>query len=241
MKIDNLAGRIPSVGGDIAKRTVKDQISDKLAYMISSGLIRVGDELPSERELAATLNVSRETVRGAIQALAARGLVEISQGSRTRVVQGEDYRLGNVLDGLGELSKFSVAEVYATRLVIDRAVVRDAAIHISDASLERLKALLDEQATLFSDPVRFQISDREFHTEIYDACSNKLLAHYASNLYAYGLDVRRKVMKEPGAVERSYQDHCKIHAALMTRNPDAAEQAFCSHTDNVRDTSITAM
>ena len=66
-----LLARIPGDKSPIAKRTVKDQISDKLAYMIHSGLLRPGDELPSERELAATLGVSRETVRAAIGVLQA--------------------------------------------------------------------------------------------------------------------------------------------------------------------------
>ena len=78
--------RVPGGETGIAKRTVKDQISDKLAYMIHSGLLRPGDELPSERELASTLGVSRETVRSAIAVLQARQMIEVSQGSRTRVL-----------------------------------------------------------------------------------------------------------------------------------------------------------
>jgi len=58
--------RLPGGESGIAKRTVKDQISDKLAYMILTGLLRPGDELPSERQLAGTLGVARESVRAAI-------------------------------------------------------------------------------------------------------------------------------------------------------------------------------
>ena len=52
--------------GSIVKRTVKEQISDKLASHITSGIFQVGDELPSERELASAFAVSRESVRSAI-------------------------------------------------------------------------------------------------------------------------------------------------------------------------------
>ena len=71
---------------EISRRTVRERISDKLASLIASGILQVGEELPSERELAALLAVSRETVRGAIQTLAASGVVAVSQGARTRVV-----------------------------------------------------------------------------------------------------------------------------------------------------------
>ncbi|MFM2289754.1 MAG: hypothetical protein RL684_2897, partial [Pseudomonadota bacterium] len=77
--------RVPGDRGGITKRTVKDQVSDKLTYMIHSGLLRPGDELPSERELAATLGVSRESVRAAIGVLQGRRMIEVSQGMRTRI------------------------------------------------------------------------------------------------------------------------------------------------------------
>jgi DNA-binding transcriptional regulator YhcF (GntR family) len=52
-----LIERIPGLGNELSKKTIKDQISDKLAYMICSGLLQPGDELPSERELAMTMDV----------------------------------------------------------------------------------------------------------------------------------------------------------------------------------------
>ena len=75
----------------LSKLTIREQVSHRLAAMVQSGILRTGDELPSERELAATLEVSRETVRGAIQMLAAIGMVEISQGSRTRIARTEGF------------------------------------------------------------------------------------------------------------------------------------------------------
>jgi DNA-binding FadR family transcriptional regulator len=65
----------PGIQGGIVKRSVKEMISEKLASVIASGALQVGDELPSERELALALSVSRESVRGAIQELASRGVV----------------------------------------------------------------------------------------------------------------------------------------------------------------------
>jgi hypothetical protein len=73
--------RLPGGAPGIAKRTVKDQISDKLAYMILTGLLRPGDELPSERRRAGTLGVARESVRAAIAVLQARRMIEVSQGA----------------------------------------------------------------------------------------------------------------------------------------------------------------
>src|SRR5438105_9650647 len=110
-----LIARIPGDKGQIAKRPVKDQISDKLAYMIHSGLLRVGDELPSERELASTLGVSRETVRAAIGVLQARRMVEVSQGSRTRVLGTGPFPMYESVSTLRGLQNRSFEEVAEAR------------------------------------------------------------------------------------------------------------------------------
>jgi DNA-binding FadR family transcriptional regulator len=54
--------QVPNLRAEIGRRTVRERISDKLASLIASGILQVGEELPSERDLAALLAVSRETV-----------------------------------------------------------------------------------------------------------------------------------------------------------------------------------
>jgi DNA-binding FadR family transcriptional regulator len=233
--------QIPALGVKIVRQTVKEQISDKLAYLIYSGLLRVGDELPSERELAVTFDVSRETVRGAIQALAARGMVEVSQGTRTKVVCAEGVALHDVVPTLRDLKNYAPKTVYEARHVIESAVLRDAAACISEETLDRLEELLAVQSTLFDDPPAFQISDREFHETIYQSCRNPLLAKFVTDLYSYALDVRRRVMIQPGAVERSYHDHQKVFAALKAHDPDASAAAMSAHLMSIYATSLAMM
>jgi GntR family transcriptional regulator len=61
------------------------QIEDELAQRIETGRLGFGERLPPERELSATLGVSRSVVRQALQALAARGLIERGVGRGTFV------------------------------------------------------------------------------------------------------------------------------------------------------------
>lgn len=233
--------QIPALLDNVSKRTVREQISDKLAYMICTGLLQVGDELPSERELAGMFSVSRETVRGGIQALAARGMVEISHGARTRITSNEGYALHDMVAVPRNLKGYSLETVYAARRVVELEVVRDAAHKISQTALKRLQSLLDAQADMFEDPVRFQISDREFHTLIYQACSNPLLGTFVSDLYAFALDFRRKAMSKPGAVQQSYQDHLAIFDGLLRRDPEATARAIAQHLDHVHITTVNEM
>jgi|HubBroStandDraft_6_1064221.scaffolds.fasta_scaffold3258153_2 hypothetical protein len=52
IKPQSLFAQAPDLRADVLRRTVRERISDKLASLIASGILRVGDELPSERELA---------------------------------------------------------------------------------------------------------------------------------------------------------------------------------------------
>jgi DNA-binding FadR family transcriptional regulator len=236
-----LIDRIPGDKGAIAKRTVKDQISDKLAYMVHSGLLQPGDELPSERELAATLGVSRETVRGAIGVLQARRMIEVSQGARTRVLGRGPMPLHESVGVLGSLKNRSLEEVTEARAAVELQVIWLTAQRIGADDLARLQALVDEQAGMLDDPVRFQISDQQFHDTLYRACGNALLADVVFDFYGYALEFRRLALQRKGAIAHSVAEHRELVAALGTGDPGKAVAAMQRHLDQVHRTTQAVM
>jgi DNA-binding FadR family transcriptional regulator len=237
----DIISRVPGDHGRIAKHTVKEQISDKLAYMIHSGLLRPGDELPSERELATTLGVSRETVRAAISILQSRRMVEINHGSRTRVVGTGLFTLYESVSTLGKLRDRSFGEVTEARAAVELQVVALSAQRITSAELARLESLLADQESMLDDPVNFQISDREFHIMLYGACRNALLVDVVSDFYDYALEYRRLALQRPGAIAHSVAEHRRIVEALKTRNSAAAVAAVQNHLEQVRRTTLDEM
>jgi DNA-binding FadR family transcriptional regulator len=236
-----IISRIPGDNGRIGKRTVKAQISDKLAYMIHSGLLRKGDELPSERELASTLSVSRETVRAAIGVLQARRMIEVSQGSRTRVLGPGPLPLHESVSTLGNLRDRSFSEVAEARAAVEVQVIWLAAKRIQSRELARLTRLVRDQEVMLDDPVRFQISDREFHTTLYGACRNTLLVDVVSDFYDYALEYRRRALQRRGAIAHSVAEHRGIVAALQSRDSEAAVAAARKHLERVRKTTLNEM
>jgi len=236
-----LIERIPGDRGPIVKRTVKDQISDKLAYMIHSGLLLPGDELPSERELATTLGVSRETVRAAIGVLQARKMIEVSHGARTKVLGRSSMPLHESVGILGDLKHRSLEEVAEARAAVEVQVIWLAAQRITPAQLARLQVLVDEQRSMVNDPVRFQISDQEFHQTLYRACGNGLLADVVFDFYGYALEYRRLALVRKNAIAHSVTQHQEIVDALRTGAPDAAVAAMRHHLDQVHRTTQAVM
>lgn len=234
----NILSRGPLLRAEIGRRTVRERISDKLASLIASGILQVGEELPSERELAALLSVSRETVRGAIQTLAAIGVVAVSQGSRTRVVSRKIDTLKIGVASPSAINSYELDSVHKSRLLIERAVAAEAAAHIDDSTLARLEQSLAIQKQTMRDPVHFLICDREFHLTIYRSCGNPLLADFVTDLYTFMLDHRRTAVSQPGAIEKSYLDHVAIFNALKARDPRAATNAIGRHIDRIYATTV---
>jgi DNA-binding FadR family transcriptional regulator len=232
---------LATLNESIQKQTTKEKIRDKILSLIASGILQVGDELPSERELASMLMVSRETVRGAMQLLAGAGIVQVSQGSRTRVARG-DVRVQRIgITHPSSINGYSLEEVHGARVLVETAVVAAAAAHLSEEDLRRLEDSIEAQKLARNDPVRFLICDREFHLTIYYACGNRLLADFVVDLYTYMLDQRRVVMARPGAIKKSLEDHRSIVEALRTRDPQAAAAAFSKHILRIRDTSRSVL
>lgn len=238
--LNALYGNAFASGSSVKRGTLKQQVAEKLGYMICSGLIREGSALPSERDLVATFKVSRETVRGALEILAARKLIEIHHGARTKVtsVQGS---LQQFLPSYGGLTNYDITTVSDARQVVEKELLRRAAIRIDKSSLARLKHLLANQAQLLDDPVGFQIADREFHDVIYKAGKNDLLASFANTVYDYALEYRYVAIRQQNAIEISYREHVAIVAALENHDPEAAERAICAHLDSIYRTTVQAM
>lgn len=226
-----------------AHKTKKDVLCEKIVEMITTGLLRDQDDLPSERELAKLFEVSRETVRGALAKIAAYGLIHVSQGNKTRINASEEtlsafqhlHQIHRI-----DVNRYNVDDVFIARQIIETAITRLAASKITDDILERLDDLVRAQEEMYSDPVRFQLSDQYFHKTLAESADNALLLKYSSELYNYGLVVRRQVLSLPDAVRRSVEEHKVLVAALAARDETAAVTAMQRHLQSVYDTSKAA-
>lgn len=228
-----LLDKTTGIARGVRRLTIKEVIADKIGALIASGVLSKGDEIPSERELAAAMSVSRETVRSAIQSLAARGVLEVAHGTRTRVATSDMAGLEIGITNRLNVDSYDVDAVHEARLLIERHVVGDAAEHISDEALERLQRSFDTQQECRHDPVRFLICDREFHVTIYRACPNPLLADIVTDLYTYMMDHRRRAVSIPGAIDNSIADHAAILDALQGHDREKAKAAFAIHEDRI--------
>lgn len=237
MKSDGILSYVPVVGRSITRQTTRDAVAEKLTTLIATGMLRPGDELPGERELSSVLHVSRETVRGAIQILAARGFLEVSQGRSSRVADVDLSHLPITITSPSAIDRYDLEAVHGARLLVELDVVGRAAENMTEEVLQRLESLLEAQRLVGEDTTRFLICDREFHVTIYRACGNPLLADFVTDLHGYLMEHRREAMARPGATAASFADHVEIVAALRRHDRASVVEAFRRHLTRIYETT----
>jgi GntR family transcriptional repressor for pyruvate dehydrogenase complex len=222
----------------IQRESVAEMVVRRILDMVKSGVLKAGDALPPERELALSLDVSRPSVREAMRGLSVLGVVKTRQGGGAYISDlGPDALLGPIQFYLS-LESMNIRELYDARSLIESDVARRAAINISDADLARLETLLAAQAETIGDPLAFRKSDFEFHEIIWIGSGNAFLKRIGESLNVIGLEFRKRASERPGTLDRSLQDHRALLDALKARDPARAASAAEAHMQNVYQSTI---
>ncbi|WP_274631119.1 FadR/GntR family transcriptional regulator [Arvimicrobium flavum] len=221
--------------------SVAEQVARRLLELIQSGNLRPGEQLPSERELAAMLAVSQPTVREALRGLQILGAIRWTRSGTCYVSSLELSGMLAPLQFLVPLNENNVETLYQARVLIDGGIGRMAARLISDGAIKRLRELVTIQEGLANNPAGFRVSDLEFHQIILDACGNPFLDRIANSLYTLGMEYRRVASETPGVIAQSVRDHAAIVDGLSARDPDMTGAAMEEHMRNVDRTTRAAM
>ena len=222
----------------IVRESVAEMVVRRILDMVKAGVLKAGDALPTERDLAVSLNVSRPSVREAMRGLTVLGVVRTRQGGGAYISDlGPDALLGPIQFYLA-LESMNIRELYDARSLIESDVARRAAVNISGSDLARLEALLAGQYETILDPIAFRKSDYEFHEIIWIGSGNAFLKRIGESLNVLGLEFRKRASERPGVLERSLQDHRRLLDALLARDPEAAAQAAQVHMQNVYQSTV---
>src|SRR5512136_2323466 len=125
--------------GVFERDMLPERIAARLVSLIAERQLRPGDKLPPERDLAATMQVSRPSLREALRALAMLNIVEIRQGSGTYVASLRPEVLVEHFDFVFALDDATFAELLETRKMLEPSLAAAAATHATEDDLERLQ------------------------------------------------------------------------------------------------------
>jgi GntR family transcriptional regulator, transcriptional repressor for pyruvate dehydrogenase complex len=211
-----------------------DPVVAHVRSLIERGVLRPGDRLPPERDLAARLGLSRPTVRSGLKALAAMGVVLSRRGAGTFIPDGPPDLGREPLGLLAALHRFTPEEMLEARLVLEVGVAGLAAEH---ASPEHLTALAEEVSEMFAalvDPHVFLVHDVRFHRGLAAGCGNRVLAALAEMVAAQFYEQRRRTVARARDLRDSAEMHRRIFRAVRSRNAGAAREAMAEHLTRAR-------
>jgi GntR family transcriptional regulator, transcriptional repressor for pyruvate dehydrogenase complex len=208
-----------------------EQVVAYVRDLIERKLLRPGDRLPAERDLAAQIGVSRPTLRMGLHALAAMGCVQSRHGSGTFIPEGPPALGSEPLSLLAALHDFTHAQMYEARRILE---VGAAGLAAESAKPEHIAALAEEVASLFAsmdDPQKFLVHDINFHRSVAAASGNPIIAAVVEMVSALYYEQRRETAAQ--ASDRDLRDaaesHREIYQAIRARHADQARHAMNEH------------
>jgi GntR family transcriptional regulator, sialic acid-inducible nan operon repressor len=222
----------------IVRRKLSDEVFARLKLLITSGGLRPGDEMPSERELMERFGVGRPAIREAMQALARMGLAAISHGERAKVLELTPQSIFRQMDVSAKImlakSADSLEHLKSARIFFERGMVREAAVKSKAEDIERLRLLLGLQRQALGNSNAFIAADLEFHSAIAGMTGNPIYAAVSEAMLGWLREYHTEMLIWSGKETFTLSEHKEIITCIESKDPDAAEKAMVKHLERSR-------
>ena len=199
----------------IIRRKLSDEVFDRLKRLITSGELRPGDDMPSERELMERFGVGRPAIREAMQALSNMGLVAISHGERAKVRQLTAKSIIQQVDGAAQImlssSRDTLEHLKSARMFFERGMVREAAERATDEDIAALKRRsLERQRSCSATPTPSSPPTWSFHTQIAAISGNPIYAAVSEAMLGWLKEYHTEMLIWTGKEKYTLAEHEEI-------------------------------
>jgi GntR family transcriptional regulator, transcriptional repressor for pyruvate dehydrogenase complex len=205
-----------------------EQLVQRLESLVLKGVLSPGEQLPSERQLAGLLSVSRASLRQALKVLQVMGVLEVRHGSGNYLSAAAEEILKVPPRVLVPLRGLTQAELFEVRRAMEAEAAAAAAERATEKEIELMRIELNGMRANRHDRVAYGVHDLAFHNAIAAASSNRCFIWFLSlaNKVLYQALLRRPNRK---SLESSIEEHENILRAIEIRNPDLARKEMLKH------------
>jgi GntR family transcriptional repressor for pyruvate dehydrogenase complex len=220
--------RLAAELGPIRSQGLTESLVLHLKDCVLRGVLRPGERLPPERELAAMLRVSRSSLRQALKSLQVMSVLEVRQGSGNYLSNSAERILRDPVNLLVPLRGVSYFELYEARRAMEAEAAACAATRATPEDIDRIAVHLDLMRKAKNDAAETVKHDTAFHRRIAVASGNSVflwfqdLVHHV--LYEAMLAYFHKVNRDA-----LIADHERILNAIRQEDPAAARTAMLKH------------
>ena len=211
----------------------------QIELLIMRGILRPGERLPSERDLAERFGVSRPSLREAIAELQDKGLLAARAGAGVYVADVLGSAFSPALVALFSNHDEAVFDYLSFRRDMEGLAADRAARLASDTDLQVIQTVFEKMEAAHSkrDPSDEARLDAEFHLSIIEASHNVIMLHMMRSMYDLlreGVFYNRRMMfRQRRTRDVLLDQHRMINAALQARDAPAARKAVETHLDYV--------
>jgi GntR family transcriptional regulator, transcriptional repressor for pyruvate dehydrogenase complex len=211
-----------------SRRTFEEAI-EQIAYAVRVGDLRVGDRLPSERALAAQMDISRPTLREAIKVLANAGILRVEPGGGGGTIVKSEEVPSTLLAEQIELRIGEVAAVLEARRLLEPQVAQLAGIYATHEDLKALGELVEEQRRAIGDRDLFGQLDERFHIALARATGNEAIVDLMRGILRKLAIAWDSDSRQPLDGEHDLAMHERTLAAIVSRDPAEIEAVMDEH------------
>ena len=218
-----------------------EKIVEQIERRILSGELKVGDQLPSERELGDQFHVSRTAVREAVKALREKGLVEVHPGRGTFITNSTSQAARHSLGLMMKIDQTEGArDLVEVREIFEPEIAALAATRASEEQIAGMQAAVTTMDAALADPETYIEADLDFHLALAEASQNSLIPTLIDFIVDLLRVQRTRIFYVEGGPERGQFHHKRILEAIVNRDPEAAGKAMRAHLHQVRDDSAAS-
>lgn len=207
-------------------------IVDQIRVLLRDGTLSPGDRLPSERELCERFGVSRVTIREALRALEANGLITIKVGARggAIITAPTSDKVGEGITDLLALSAITAADVTEARRVFELGFVPLACERANDADIAALVEICDRSDRALAEGTYDMALSAEFHISIARATHNAAIEMLARSFRRpMLLSLERARLAVPSMERIGAAEHRQFTDAVTRRDVQAATDILRGH------------
>jgi GntR family transcriptional repressor for pyruvate dehydrogenase complex len=218
----------------IRRNKVYEEVAKQIERLILKKL-KPGDKLPSERELAEMLQVSRSSIRDAIRGLELMGLVEPRQGAGTIVRELSAESVVNPFANSLKHQRDQISELLDFRKMLEPPLAARAATHATDDEIAEMEEILQRQENKMALGEAAVAEDTEFHYSIALASGNTVVLKVLDVVMDLLRETRERSLQVEGRAQRSLAGHRRILAAIKRRDAESAKAAMRRHVEDVEE------
>ena len=219
------------------KKRLFEKIAAQIEISIENGDLKIGNRLPSERELAEIFNVSRNPVREAIKILEEKHLLQSRPGDGTYVILKEKSDLIEGLAAVIHSEKVKLYEIFEFRRTLEPQICALAAKNATKDDVDNLRKILLSQKREIENGKSGIEDDKRFHLFIAKICENSIMLSAIYVLNDILNESRSEYLQSMARRNISLQTHQNILLAIESRNPKLAWKTMYQHLIEVEKNS----